>query len=143
MESRTTTDDGTGPGEGETVAPGILTFSPPAAAHVKAFFSRAGRTGTAIRVAAVRTHCMGGRGFTYSIEEGEGAPGDITEEVDGIRVAVDSDSAPRLRGSTIEYSESLQWRGLTVSNPNSTGKCHCGRHDILEVVPDGASTACH
>ncbi len=115
----------------------ILTLSAPAAAHIKTYLLNKGRAGSAIRVSVVRTHCMGGRGFGYNIEEDEIRPGDVVEDSGGVKVAFDRDSAFRLRGATVEYEESLQGGGLRVANPNSSGKCHCGMHDILEAIPEG------
>ena len=84
----------------------------------------------ALQLTLVRTHCMGGRGYTYGLEPdpaaqpGDGAGGLVT-------VAIRPQDAPLLEGSTIDYTDGLQ-RGFSVNNPHAVGKCPCGRHDLLE-----------
>lgn len=109
-----------------------LSLSVPAAAYVRSYLDREGRTDSAIRVATVRTHCMGGRGYGYSISEDSARPDDTVVESEGLRLLVDQSSIQYLRGARIDFEESLQGRGLVVHNPNAIGKCHCGRHDIFE-----------
>ena len=39
---------------------------------------------------------------------------------------MDSDSLPFVRGSQIDYEESLQGAGFKVNNPNVVAACGCG-----------------
>ncbi len=112
-----------------------LSLSAPAAAYVRDYLLREGKTGSTIRVAAVRTHCMGGRGYAYSIEESLQKPEDAVTEHDGVRLVVDRESLQHLKGAKIDFEESLQGGGLVVRNPNAVAKCHCGRHDIFDAQP--------
>ena len=43
-----------------------------------------------------------------------------------ILVLVDSDSLPFVRGSQIDFEESLQGAGFKVNNPNVVAACGCG-----------------
>ncbi|MDG7016650.1 MAG: iron-sulfur cluster assembly accessory protein [Nitrososphaerota archaeon] len=109
-----------------------LGLSAPAAAHVRGYLLREGKEDSAIRVAVVRTHCMGGRGYGYNIEEDSAKADDTIVESDGLKLVVDPESLQHLRGARIDYEESLQGGGLVVRNPNAVGQCHCGRHDIFD-----------
>jgi iron-sulfur cluster assembly protein len=48
-------------------------------------------------------------------------------DLEGIRLVVDTESAPYLDGAEIDFQDSLMGRGFTIKNPNitSTG-CGCG-----------------
>ncbi len=125
-------EDGDGEGKRKIDA-GILTVRAPAAAHIREYLARQGKTGSAIRVEAVRTHCMGGRGFGYSIREDASREGDTVVEGGGLNLLVDSRSLQYLTGASIDFEESVQGSGLIVRNPSAVGKCHCGRHDIFDT----------
>ncbi len=103
---------------------------------------REGKTDSTIRVAAVRTHCMGGRGFSYSIDMDSAKPADAVIESDGLKLLVDQESLPYLKGARIDYEESFQGAGLVVHNPNAVGKCHCGRHDLFDIQAQTESGEC-
>ena len=120
-----------------------LTVSPEASAHIRSYLVRRAKTDTAVRVAAVRSHCMGGAGFGYSIEEDAVRPGDMVVLADEVKFVVDEESMGHLRGARIDYEESLQGGGLEVRNPNAKGKCHCGRHDLLGETSDSTHASCH
>ena len=44
----------------------------------------------------------------------------------GLKLLVDGDSLPFVRGSTIDYEEGLQGAGFKVENPNVVAACGCG-----------------
>jgi iron-sulfur cluster assembly protein len=52
--------------------------------------------------------------------------GDWIGEFGGIRVLVDPESAPQLQGVQIDWVESLQGSGFTVTNPHARRGCGCG-----------------
>ncbi|MDR6226298.1 iron-sulfur cluster assembly protein [Desmospora profundinema] len=66
-------------------------------------------------------------GFTYSMGF-EGTKTDQDEEVElhGIRVLVDKESEPLIRGLQIDYKESMMGGGFTIQNPNAIATCGCG-----------------
>jgi iron-sulfur cluster assembly accessory protein len=53
--------------------------------------------------------------------------GDWVGEFNGIKVLVDPDSAPLLQGVQIDYVETLQASGFSITNPNAVKGCGCGR----------------
>lgn len=84
-------------------------------------------------LALVRTHCMGGRGYTYSLALETPTPGDRRlAQVGAIDVYVPESDLSRLSGSEIGYIESFQQEGFVVKNPNANTKCPCGHHDMFD-----------
>ena len=72
---------------------------------------------------------QGGIQYMLSVEK-EVADDDLVIDTSMIQVLVDSDSAPLLDGSTIDYMEGLMRSGFVISNPNFQGQggggCGCG-----------------
>ncbi|MDV3277176.1 MAG: iron-sulfur cluster assembly accessory protein [Nitrososphaerales archaeon] len=106
------------------------------------YLLRAGKADSAIRVSVVRTHCMGGKGYGYNIEEDSVKADDTVVEGDGLKLLVDQESLRYLRGAHIDYEESVQGGGVVVRNPNAVGQCHCGRHDIFDREALAESEKC-
>ena len=51
---------------------------------------------------------------------------DVVESVHGVELRVDRMSAPYLKGSEIDYLDTLEQSGFTINNPNAKGTCACG-----------------
>ncbi|HEV2427879.1 MAG TPA: iron-sulfur cluster insertion protein ErpA, partial [Acidimicrobiales bacterium] len=78
----------------------------------------------ALRVAVKPGGCSG---FNYDMYfDTEVAPDDVVRDFAGVKVAVDAASADLLRGSTLDYTDSLQGAGFHITNPNATRTCGCG-----------------
>jgi len=72
--------------------------------------------------------CSGGYRYSLSLEE-KPSTADVVEEVDGLKVMVDKQAADIIRGSKIDYYESLQRTGFKIENPNVHAEaCGCGGH---------------
>ena len=142
MPSRSAQENSEGPEARGKLIDETLSLSAPAAAHIRDYLDREGKTDAAVRVAAVRTHCMGGRGYGYSVGEESAKHEDVVVESEGLTLLVDKESVQYLRGARIDYEESLQARGLVFHNPNAIAKCHCGRHDIFDVGAPGEVGLC-
>src|SRR5437867_12114897 len=67
--------------------------------------------------------CSGGYRYAMSLEKDPG-PSDIVEKVDGLTVMVDGRNADLIRGSKIDYHESIQRRGFKIDNPNYTSETY-------------------
>jgi iron-sulfur cluster assembly protein len=78
--------------------------------------------------AGLRVGVRGGgcSGFQYMLAFDEQRDGDTVVTEHGINLLVDSASIPYVRGSTIDYVESLQGAGFQVNNPNVIAACGCG-----------------
>ncbi len=109
----------------------ILSFSNLAASKVREYLQQSGRPDSTIRLSLVRTHCMGGRGYSYTVDEDSLGEGDVLVEDKGVKVLVKADLSQYLKGTEIDYMDAIQGGGLVVNNPNALGKCPCGHHDIL------------
>jgi iron-sulfur cluster assembly protein len=79
-------------------------------------------------LAGLRVGVRGGgcSGFQYQLAFDEQRDGDIVFESHGLKLLVDNESLPFVRGSVIDYEESLQGAGFKVSNPNVVAACGCG-----------------
>ena len=78
--------------------------------------------------AGLRVGVKGGgcSGFQYNLAFDEKRDGDEVFEMAGLKVFVDQPSLPYVRGSVIDYVESLQGAGFQVNNPNVVAACGCG-----------------
>src|SRR5262244_3507234 len=68
-------------------------------------------------------------------------PGDEIVEQSGVRILIDDFSAPYIRGSEIDYVDSLMGAGFTVHNPNAVHSCSCG-HSFDTGEDAGSAQAC-
>jgi iron-sulfur cluster assembly protein len=81
-----------------------------------------------VSMAGLRVGVRGGgcSGFQYQLAFDEQRGDDVVFESHGLKLLVDGESLPFVRGSTIDYEESLQGAGFKVSNPNVVAACGCG-----------------
>ena len=81
-----------------------------------------------VAVAGLRVGVRGGgcSGFQYQLAFDEQRENDEVFESHGLKLLVDRESLQFVRGSTIDYEESLQGAGFKVNNPNVVAACGCG-----------------
>ena len=81
-----------------------------------------------LSVAGLRVGVRGGgcSGFQYQLAFDEQRENDVVFESHGLKLLVDEESLQFVRGSTIDYEESLQGAGFKVNNPNVVAACGCG-----------------
>ncbi|MGH2904378.1 MAG: HesB/IscA family protein [Solirubrobacteraceae bacterium] len=81
-----------------------------------------------VRMAGLRVGVRGGgcSGFQYQLAFDEQRDGDVVFVDHDLKLLVDEESLPYVRGSVIDYEESLQGAGFKVSNPNVVAACGCG-----------------
>jgi iron-sulfur cluster insertion protein len=66
-------------------------------------------------------------GFQYKFGLAEGIESDdAIAERDGVQLVVDSISLDLVRGSAVDYVESLGGAAFRVTNPNAASGCGCG-----------------
>jgi iron-sulfur cluster assembly protein len=81
-----------------------------------------------VSLAGLRVGVRGGgcSGFQYQLAFDEQRESDVVFESHGLKLLVDSASLPYVKGSVIDYQESLQGAGFKVENPNVVAACGCG-----------------
>lgn len=100
-----------------------IALSPSAAARVAAIAARQAKP------AILRLSVDGGgcAGFTYCFGlADEVAADDATAVLDGVTLIVDPVSLDLVRGSTVDFVESLGGSAFQVTNPNAASGCGCG-----------------
>jgi len=78
----------------------------------------------ALRVAVQPGGCSGMR-YALFFDDRK-LEGDIAATVGGIPVRVDKMSAPYLRGTEVDWVDSLMGAGFSINNPNAQSTCACG-----------------
>ena len=81
------------------------------------------------KTAYLRIMVQGGgcAGWSYGMFfDKQERPGDLVNEVSGVKVLVDEETAEMIAGAQVDYTESLLGRGFTVQNPNASSTCGCG-----------------
>ena len=82
------------------------------------------------RAIGLRVHILPGgcSGYSYGMSlTGAAEAGDWVGEFNGVKVLVDPDSAPFLEGASIDYLETIQASGFTITKPNAARSCGCGK----------------
>ena len=100
-----------------------IALSTSAAARIASIAKRQGKPAI-LRLAVDGGGCAG---FTYRFglaDEVEAE--DVRSERDGVILVVDPISLDLLRGSTVDFVESLGGASFQVTNPNAASGCGCG-----------------
>lgn len=77
-----------------------------------------------LRVYVYSGGCSGYR-YGMMLEDAPTAEDNVLES-NGVRVYVDPQSVGLLKGSSIDYVDTLMGAGFTVNNPNAVTGCGCG-----------------
>jgi iron-sulfur cluster assembly accessory protein len=86
----------------------------------------------------VYVYSGGCSGFKYGMMiEDAPTPEDKMLEANGVKVYVDGKSIDLLRGSQIDYVDTLMGAGFTVNNPNAVAACGCG--SSFRTADDGGA----
>jgi len=100
----------------------IVEFTPSAVSKLKEIMAEQKATDAYLRIAAEQDS-DGRISYRFGIDTVADAQDAV---VDGeVKAVIDPNSAELLRGSSVDYVESLQRSGFAVSNPNAGG-CACG-----------------
>ncbi len=97
----------------------ILTLTETATKRLKSAQDADRATDVALRVRVREV----GAAFDYELElvpENTRVPGDAVVDAEGVLIYIDEESAPRLRGATLDYSDGVTGAGLKFENPNKT-----------------------
>ncbi len=100
-----------------------IALTPAAAARVAAIAQRTGKPAI-LRLAIDGGGCAG---FQYRFDLAERVESDdMTAVQDGVTLVVDEISLELVRGSAVDFVESLGGASFQVTNPNAASGCGCG-----------------
>jgi iron-sulfur cluster assembly protein len=102
----------------------IVTITDKAAEKATALLKERGQETAALRVFVVGGGCSGyqyGMAIAQDVEED-----DVVIEHGGIKVLVDQQSVPLMKGAEIDYVDDIMKSGFTIFNPNAVKGCACG-----------------
>lgn len=98
-------------------------LTPSAAARVAAIAQKLSQS-PRLRLSVEGGGCSG---FTYKfgMADDVGAD-DVVTQTDGVELVIDTMSLDLLKGSTVDFVESLGGASFQVKNPNAASGCGCG-----------------
>lgn len=109
----------------------LINITPLAQEKLKEILSKEDALNSYLRIEVYQSGgcaCSGGYRYALSLEK-EPRENDLVEEINGLRIVVDKANADFIRGSKIDYHESLQRSGFKIDNPNVHAQgCGCGGH---------------
>ncbi len=103
----------------------MLTLTENAAKAVNNFIVSANKPIAGLRIKVEGGGCSGLK-YAMRLEEQADAEDEVVD-FGGVRVLIDSTSAPMLIGVTVDYVESMEGSGFKFENPNASGGCGCGK----------------
>ncbi len=116
-----------------------VTLTDEALSQLQSLLEKEANTELALRVFARGGGCSG---LQYGMASDDNVrAGDEIVQQGGVRVLIDDFSAPYIRGSEIDYVDSLMGAGFTVHNPNAVRSCSCG-HSFDTGEDAGSAQAC-
>ena len=102
----------------------VVILTEAAALHVKEMIKHNEEEGAFLRVSVQGGGCSGltyGMGFDHEVTEQ-----DLQLEQYGIQILVNKEDAAILKGTKIDYKQSMMGGGFTIENPNAIASCGCG-----------------
>lgn len=103
----------------------ILTITPAAQEKVRGLIAERNLEGHALRVFVQGGGCSGlsyGMGFEQNFYPDD----QVVEAGEGVRLVIDPASLNYMRGSEIDFVDSLMGGGFAINNPNAVSSCGCG-----------------
>ena len=102
----------------------IVAFTDAAVAKVHSMMAKEGKEGFCLRVGVVTGGCAG---LSYEMKfQKNPYDNDLVFEQKGLRVIINDESVPFLKGITIDYIDTLRESGFKYLNPNAKSSCGCG-----------------
>jgi iron-sulfur cluster assembly protein len=106
------------------IAEPVVSLTTSAAKEVKSLLAKPENAGKTLRLFVEEGGCSG---MQYNMVFDEQRADDLVSEQDGVAVLVDSFSADYLRGTNVDFSDTLTGGGFKISNPNAKQSCGCGK----------------
>ena len=105
-------------------APPVVSLTDAAAAKLAELTKEETSPEIGLRVYVYSGGCSGYR-YGMMLEDQPTADDNVLES-NGVRVYIDTNSVPLIKGSQIDYVDTLMGAGFTVNNPNAVSGCGCG-----------------
>jgi iron-sulfur cluster assembly accessory protein len=103
----------------------VISVTPSAAEQIKHLVADVPENaGKFLRVYVEQGGCSG---MQYGMVFDEKRPDDLMTEMHGVSVLVDPVSAGHIRGSVVDFSDSLNAGGFKITNPKARQSCGCGK----------------
>jgi iron-sulfur cluster assembly accessory protein len=107
-----------------TVEP-VVSVTESAAGQIKHLLTdNPDNAGKHLRVYVEKGGCSG---MQYGMVFDEKRTDDLMADMHGVSVLVDRFSAEHVRGSVVDFSDSLNGGGFKITNPNARQSCGCGK----------------
>ncbi len=104
--------------------PAVVSLTDAAAAKLAELTKEETNPEIGLRVYVYSGGCSGYR-YGMMLEDQPTAEDNVLH-ANGVRVYIDSNSVPLIKGSEIDYVDTLMGAGFTVNNPNAVSGCGCG-----------------
>lgn len=102
-----------------------LTVTEAAAKKIIEISAQENKSGYGLRMSIRPGGCSG---FMYGLDFAEAEEeGDIIIKARDVRIFIDKDSIEFIKGSRLDYFESLEGSGFKIDNPNVEKTCSCGK----------------
>lgn len=115
-----------------------MTLTDAAVEKVREFMESKDREDLALRIYISKGGCSG---FSYGMALDQPQEIDQLFDFNGIRVAIDPESAPLLDGIEVDYVNSMMGGGFSIQNPNAVSSCGCG-NSFRAKDETGAPNSC-
>ena len=103
----------------------VINITPAAADEVRSMMSsQPENEGKPLRVYIEKGGCSG---MQYGLVFDEARDGDTQLKIHDVDLVIDAISGDYLKGSVIDFSDSLNQGGFKLTNPNAKHSCGCGK----------------
>ena len=102
----------------------VVIITEAAAYRIKEMMEHNEEVGAFLRVGVNGGGCSGlTYGMSFTMDKNDD---DLEDEQHGLQIVVSEEDAPILKGTKIDYKQSLMGGGFTIDNPNAIANCGCG-----------------
>ena len=102
----------------------VVSLTPEAQSRLRELLSKEESPNLALRIFVSGGGCSGMQ-YGMAFDDQRRAD-DVVLDHEGVQIVVDDFSVSYIRGSEIDYVDSLMGAGFTVHNPNAVHSCSCG-----------------
>lgn len=102
----------------------VVIITEAAAFRIKEMMEHNEEVGAFLRVGVNGGGCSGlTYGMSFTMDKNDD---DLLDEQHDLPIVVSAEDAPILKGTKIDYKQSLMGGGFTIDNPNAIANCGCG-----------------